>query len=116
MWGVVRDVRRVGSWRRVLLLGRVGEARVAGPGVARDGGRVWVSEWAARGGGHGRGLRAGGCCVAVCLRSQQRACVVSCRPGGLEEKFAVFCGRGKDFADELVYLVHLLVSGGKRVC
>ena len=28
---------------RVLVFGRVGEARVAGPGGARDGGRVWVS-------------------------------------------------------------------------
>ena len=42
--------------------------------------------------------------------------MIRCRPGGLEEKLAVFCGRGKDFADELAYLVHLLVSGGKRVC
>ena len=38
------------------------------------------------------------------------------RPGGLEEKLAVFCCRGKDFADELAYLVDLLVSGGKGVC
>ena len=28
---------------RVLVFGRVGEARVAGPGGARGGGRVWVS-------------------------------------------------------------------------
>ena len=34
----------------------------------------------------------------------------------LEEKLAVFCCRGKDFADELAYLVDLLVSGGKGVC
>ena len=27
----------------MLVFGRVGEARVAGPGGARDGGRVWVS-------------------------------------------------------------------------
>ena len=58
----------------------------------------------------------GVCCVVVCVRLQRRACVVSCRPGGLEEKLAVFCGRGKDFADQPAYLVHLLVSGGKRVC
>ena len=58
----------------------------------------------------------GMCCVGVCVHSQRRACVVSCRLGGLEEKLAVFCGRGKDFADELAYLVHLLVSAGKRVC
>ena len=69
-------------------------------------------------GGRGMGWdRAGGvCCVGVCVGSQRRACVVSCRPGGMEEKLAVFCGRGKDFADELAYLVHPLVSGGKRVC
>ena len=36
--------------------------------------------------------------------------------GGLEEKLAVFCCRGKDFADELSYLVDLLVSGGKGAC
>ena len=42
--------------------------------------------------------------------------MVSCRPGGLEEKLAVFCCRGKDFADELAYLVDLLVSGGEEVC
>ena len=40
----------------------------------------------------------------------------SCRPGGLEEKLAVFCCRGKDFADVLAYLVDLLVSVGKGVC
>ena len=39
-----------------------------------------------------------------------------CRPGGWEEKLAVFCCRGKDFADELAYLVVLLVSGGKVIC
>ena len=100
----------------MLLFGRVGEARVAGPGGARDGGRVWVSGWAARGEGHGRGLRGGVCCVGVCVRSQRRACVVSGRPGGLEEKLAVFCRRGKDFADEHAYWVDLLVSGGKGVC
>ena len=100
----------------MLLFGRVGEARVAGPGGARDGGRVWVSGWAARGGGHWRGSRGGSWGVGVCVCSQRRACVVSCRPGGLEEKLAVFCCRGKDFADELAYLVDLLVSGGKGVC
>ena len=76
---------------RVLVFGRVGEARVAGPGGARDGGRVWVSGWAARGEGHGRGLCGGVCRVGVCVRSPRRACVVSCRQGGLEEKLAVFC-------------------------
>ena len=53
------------------------------------------------------------CCVGVCVRSPRRACVASCRPGGLEEKLALFCCRGKDLADELVYLVDLLVSGWK---
>ena len=67
------------------------------------------------GGGHGRGLPGGVCCVGVCVRLL-RACVGSCRPGGLEEKLAVFCCRGKDFADELSYLVDLLVGGGKGAC
>ena len=100
----------------MLVFARVGEARVAGPGGARDGGRVWVPGRAARGVGYGRELRGGVCCVGVCVRSQRRACVVSCRPGGLEEKLAVFCCRGKSFTDELAYLVDLLVSGGKAVC
>ena len=100
----------------MLAFGRVGEARVAGPGGAREGRRVWLSGPAVRGEAHGRGLRGGVCCVGVCVRSQRRACVVSCRPGGLEEKLAVFCCGGKDFADELAYLVDLLVSGGKGVC
>ena len=52
------------------------------------------------------------CCVGVCVCLQQGACVVTCRPGGLDKKLAVFCGRGKDFADEYAYLVDLLVSGG----
>ena len=72
------------------LFGRVGEARVAGPGAARASGRVWAAGWVAGGEGQGRGLRGGGCCVSVCVRLQRCACVVSCRPGGLEEKLAVF--------------------------
>ena len=108
-----------GGWvrgGRALLFGRMGEACVAGPRGACDGGRVWVSGWAARGEGHGRGLSGGVCCVGVCVRSQQCACVVSCRPGGFEEKLAVFCCRGNDFADQFAYLVDLLVIGGKGVC
>ena len=101
---------------RVLLFRRVGEAHVAEPGGARDGGRVWASGWVAGGEGQGRGLRRGLGCVAVCVCLLRRACVVSCRPGGLEEKLAVFCSRGKDFADGHAYLVNLLVSGRKRVC
>ena len=70
-----------------------------------------------RGGeGHGRRLCGGACCVGVCVRSPRRACVAGCRPGGWEEKLAVFCCRGKDVADEFAYLVDLLVSGGKGVC
>ena len=65
--------------------------------------------------GQGWGLRGGVCCVGVCVRLQRRTCVVSCRPGCLEEKLAVFCGREEDFADAGAYLVHLWVSGGKRV-
>ena len=53
--------------------------------------------------------------VGVGVRLQRRACVVSCRPGRLEENLAVFCGRGKDFADKCAFLVNLLVGGGKRV-
>ena len=105
-----------GSVVCVRLFARVGEAHVAGPGAPRDGGCVWAAGWEAGGGGQGRGLRGDVCCVGVCVRLQRRACVVSCRPGGLEEKLAVFCSRSKDFADERAYLVHLLVSGGKRVC
>ena len=101
---------------RVLVFGQVGEARVAGPGGARDGGRVWVSRSAARGEGLGRGLCGGVRCVGVCVRLPRHACVAICRPGGLEEKLALFCCRGKVSADELAYLVDLLVSGGKGVC
>ena len=79
-------------------------------------GRVWVSGWGARGEGHGRGWRPGACCVGACVGSQRRVCVVSCRPGGLQEKLAVFCRRGKDFAHEVAYLVDLLISGAKGVC
>ena len=64
----------------------------------------------------GRGIGgdcAAGCAVSVCVSDRDGACVVSCRPGGSEEKPAVFCCRGKDFADELPYLVDLLVSCGK---
>ena len=52
-----------GCWvrgRRVLVFGRVGEARVAGPGGSRDDWHVWASGWAAG----GRGM--GGDCVGVC--------------------------------------------------
>ena len=77
-----------------------------GEGGERGSGRDRV------GGGWGWGRV---CCVGVCVRLQRRTCVVTCRPGGLEEKLAVFFGRGKVLADECAYLVHLLVSGGKRV-
>ena len=89
--GVVRGVGQVGLWRACAV---VWEAPVAGAGGVCYGPRVWASGWAAGGEGHVRGLRAGVCCVGVCVRSQQRACMVSCRPGRLEEELAVFCGRG----------------------
>ena len=54
-------------------------------------------------------------CVGVRACLHRHARVVSCRPEGLEEKLAVFRGRGKDFAGECAYLVHLLVGGWKRV-
>ena len=105
------------------LFGRLGEACVAGPGAARHSWRAWATGWGAGREGQGRGLRGGGggwgwgrvCCVGVCVCLQWRACVVTVRPGGFEEKLAVFCGCGKDFADDCAYLVHLLFSGGKRV-
>ena len=107
-----------GGWvrgGRVLLFGRVGETCFAAPGGARHSERLWAAGCVAWGEGQGRGLRGGFCLVGVCVRLQRRACVVSCRPGSFE-KLAVFYGRGKDLADEHAYLVHLLVSGGKRVC
>ena len=87
-----------------------------GPGVRAMVGVCGPPAGQRRGRGMGGDCAGGMYCVDVCVRSGRRACVVSCRPGGLEEKLAVFCGRGKDFADELAYWVHLLVSGGKRVC
>ena len=41
--GGVRGVRWVGPWRACAVVRALGEARVAGPGGARNGGRVWVS-------------------------------------------------------------------------
>ena len=68
-------------------------------------------------GREGQGLWGWVCvrCVGVRVCLPRRACVVSCRPGGLEEKLAFFRGRGEEFADACAYLVHLLVGGGKRV-
>ena len=116
MWGMVRGVWQVGPSRACVVV------RAGGGGPYR-GARGCARWWACVGrrmcgGGEGqaRGLRGGMCCVGVCVRLQRRACVVSCRPGGFEEKLAVFCGCGKDFAEEHAYLVHLLVSGWKRVC
>ena len=87
-----------------------------GPGVRAMVGVCGSPVEQQEGGGHGRGLCGGVCCVGVCVRSPRRACVASCRSGGLEEKLAVFCCRGKDFADELAYLADLLVCRGKGVC
>ena len=82
---------------------------------------MWATRLAVGREGQGRGVCGGGVglgsriFVGVCVCLQRRACVVTCWPGGLEEKLAVFCCRGKDFADECAYLVHLFVSGGQRV-
>ena len=105
----------------MFFFGRVGEGCFAGPGAARDAGRVWAAGWGVGREGQGRGLRGKVwgwvrvCCVTVCVCLQQRACVVICGPGSLEETLAVFCDRGRDFADQRAYLVHLLVSAGNRV-
>ena len=117
VWGVVRGVRQVGVWRAC-----------AGVRAGRGGpccGTWRCARWWAcvgfrvssgRGGAWAGIVRMDVCCISVCVRSPGRACVASCRPGVFEEKLAVFCCRGKDFADELAYLVDLLVSGGKGVC
>ena len=98
-------------------IGRVGEARVAGPGAARDGGRVPAAEWGVGREGQGRGQSGVVCgwvhlcCVDVRVCLQRRARVVSCRPAGLNEKPALLWGA----ADECAYLVDLLVGGAKGV-
>ena len=116
MWGVLRGVRRVGLWR-------AGAGVRAGGGGLCRGARGRARWWAFVGlrmsserGEAWAGIVRGGCCVGVCVRSPRRARVVCCRPGGLQEKLAVFCCRGKDFANELAYLVDLLVSSWKGVC
>ena len=116
----VRLARREGLWRACVGV-QAGEGRPVsgGPKLCAIVGvcaRVCMGHWDGVGregqGGWGWvhvrfvGVRA---CLQRCAR------VVSCRPGGLEEKLAVFRGRGKDFADECAYLVHILVGGWKRV-
>ena len=86
-----------------------------GPGVRAIVGVCGSPVEQREGGGLGGDCAGGLCCAGVCVRLL-RACVGSCRPGGFEEKLAVFCCRGKDFADERSYLVDLLVSGGKGAC
>ena len=71
-------------------------------------------EWGGRGRG---GVSVGGCGTGfACVVSM---CVPACSGAPVwslvGRAVAVFCGRGKDFADEIAYLVHLLVSAGKRV-
>ena len=61
----------------MLLFGRVGEARVAGPGAARVGWRVWAAGLEAGGKGHGRGLRGGGGVVSVYVSACSGALVWS---------------------------------------
>ena len=113
LWGLVRGVQRMGPRQaRAVVWAGGGRPCCRARGCAR----WWacVGRLGSGGKAQGRGFRQGVCCVGVCVRLQRCACL-SCRPGGLEEKLAFFCGRGEDFADERAYLVHLLVSGGKRV-
>ena len=81
----------LGGGRRPVLRGPGVRAMagVCGPSGGMRGG-------AGRGGDCGRGV----CCVGVCVGFQRRTCAVSCRPVSLEAELAVFCRRGKDFADE----------------
>ena len=90
------------------------EARVRGPRAAREGGCVWATGWGVGREGQGVWGWVRMRCVGVGVRLQRRARVVSCRPGDLEGKLALFCRRGKDFADECAYLVHLLIGGGEQ--
>ena len=117
VWGVVRGVRRVGVWR-VCAGGRAGSG---GPcrgarGCARWWACVSLRLSSERGGAWAGIVWWGVLCRCMCPLRRGALALASCRPGGLEEKLAVFCCRGKDFADELAYLVDLLVSGGKGVC
>ena len=68
----------------------------------------------------GRGMGwdcAVGCVVSVYVSARRGPLAWPVvRRAVLEEKLAVFCSRGKDFVDELAYLVDLLVSGEKGVC
>ena len=59
-----------------------------------------------------------GCVVSVYVSARRGALAwpVVGRAVWRRSLLAVFCCRGKDFADELAYLVDLLVSGGKGVC
>ena len=66
---------------RVWLFGRLGKARVAGPGAPRDGGRVWANEWGVGGGGAGAGVVWGGVelgsrvlCRCMCTLAAARLC------------------------------------------
>ena len=74
-------VRREGLWRACAGDRAKGEARVAGPGAARDGGRVWATGWGMGREGQGMWGRVRVRCVGVRVRLQRRTRVVSCRPG-----------------------------------
>ena len=67
-----------GGWvccEGVLLFGRPGEARFAGPGGARDGGRVCAAGCVVGGGGAGVGIaREGVLCLCVCPLVAARLC------------------------------------------
>ena len=102
---------------------------VGGVGLPRGAGLLSAGVCGLSSVGGGEGCPAGGCVAGVCRFSGGWGRPLSRGPGvramvGVcgspdeqrEEKLPVFCCRGKDFADELAYLVDLLVSGGKGVC
>ena len=97
------------------MFGRGAEARVAGLGAVRDCWRVWATGSGVEREDQGQLGWVCVCCVWVRVCLQRCACVVPCRPRGLQEKLAVFQARGEDFRDFCAYLVHLLVGGEKRV-
>ena len=115
VWGAVRLVGREGLWRACAGDRAGGEAGVVRPGAARDDWRVWATVWGVEREGQGMWGWVRLRCVGVRVCLQRPACVVSCWPGDLKQKLGAFRGRGKAFADECAYLVHLLVGCGRRV-
>ena len=116
--GAVRGVRREGLWQGCVVVWAVWGGPCRGArGCARwyvcVGHRVWSGEGGAGSGvawgDVGLGLRVW--CRCMCPLAAARLC------GHLyvsyfEGKLAIFCGRGKDFADVCAILGNLLVGGG----